>query len=191
MGIDEVGRGAVAGPVCVGVAVVSARTSEAIPEGLRDSKLIPAARRDSVAERAASWVDAWAIGASSPAEIDSIGIIGALRLAASRALATLPLVPAAAILDGTHNWLAPTLLDEATLPEFAETVVTPKADAHCAVVAAASVLAKVERDAHMRALEDPGYGFATHKGYLTGAHRVAIERLGPGEQHRKSWRLPL
>ncbi|MDO5494182.1 MAG: ribonuclease HII [bacterium] len=195
VGIDEVGRGALAGPVMVGVAVVTRATGGAIPEGLRDSKLVPAGARASVAERAGAWVAGSAVGAAEPWEIDQRGIVGALRLAASRALEALLVsgapVPTAAILDGAHNWLEPDLLD-VDLPHlaFPQVVVRPKADASCAVVAAASVIAKVRRDAHMCGLEDPGYGFGAHKGYGAPLHLEALGRLGACDHHRRSWRLP-
>ncbi len=192
VGIDEVGRGALAGPVCVGAAVVTRTTAPAIPDGLRDSKLVPAAVRGEVALATRAWVSAAAIGSASAGEIDEFGIIAALRLAASRALGDLlPVRPTAVILDGTHNWLEPTLLDS-HLPhlDFAHVVVQPKADATCAVVAAASVLAKVHRDEFMTTLPDPGYGFTTHKGYGVPDHLAALAALGAGENHRRSWNLP-
>ncbi|HZK05050.1 MAG TPA: ribonuclease HII [Actinomycetaceae bacterium] len=195
VGIDEVGRGALAGPVCVGAAVVTPTTAPQIPDGLRDSKLITAAARPEIAARARTWVAASAVGSATAAEIDERGIIAALRLAASRALAELaesglaPL-PTAAILDGSHNWLETTLLDS-DLPhlDFRQIVVRPKADAHCAVVAAASVIAKTRRDAYMETLEDPGYGFASNKGYGVPGHLAALRAHGPCDHHRRSWRL--
>lgn len=195
VGIDEVGRGALAGPVCVGVAIVTGATSPEIPVGLRDSKLVPAGSRAAVAERARGWVAAHAVGAASPREIDGVGIVAALRLAASRALGELvgtsEPTTTAVVLDGSHNWLEATLLD-AALPhlDFPEVVVRPKADLTCAVVAAASVIAKVHRDGYMASLADPGYGFAAHKGYGAARHVEALRALGPGEHHRRSWRLP-
>ena len=187
VGIDEVGRGALAGPVCVGVATVTRGTGEC-PVGLRDSKLMSAATREAIVPEVQGWVSASALGSASPAEIDELGIIAALRLAATRAIAEIGgLQSSVAILDGTHNWLAEDLFGECPV---ARVDVLPKADARCAVVAAASVLAKVHRDRYMCELPDPGYGFAQHKGYGTAEHAAAIVALGPGEQHRRSWKLP-
>jgi len=195
-GIDEVGRGALAGPVSVGVAVVGRATRPRFPDGLADSKLLPAATREHLCAPIRAWVAGAAVGHASPAEIDAVGIVAALRLAAVRALIHVRasgLHPTAAILDGTHNWLVPDLLDDdaarAALA-FDEVVMRVKADAHCAVVAAASVLAKVERDSHMTGLPDPGYGWDRNKGYGASAHLEALARLGPCDQHRRSWNLP-
>lgn len=187
VGIDEVGRGALAGPVCVGVAVVDRSTGD-YPAGLRDSKLMTPASRQAIIPAVESWIANGAVGSANPAEIDRLGIIAALRLAATRAL-DLIRVPAhaAAILDGTHNWLASDLFGQSPIDHVD---VRPKADAKCAVVAAASVLAKVHRDAEMCTLDDPGYGFAHHKGYGTAEHAAAIGALGHCEHHRRSWKLP-
>lgn len=190
-GIDEVGRGALAGPVSVGVAVVS-ETAGTFPRGLRDSKLLTPAARERLCDPIRSWVAGAAVGHASPGEIDDVGIIAALRLAAARAVTTIQaagLRPTAAILDGTHNWLRPDILDPDALP-FHEVVLQAKADVHCAVVAAASVLAKVERDAYMTGLPDPGYDWAQNKGYGASTHLRALARLGPCEHHRRSWNLP-
>lgn len=196
VGIDEVGRGALAGPVSVGVAVVSRSTRPRFPAGLRDSKLLAAEARERLCDPIRAWVAGCAVGHASPAEIDEIGIIAAMRVAATRALADVRAAghtPTAAILDGSHNWLAADLLadDDARAALAIEEVVTRvKADAGCAVVAAASVLAKVERDALMTALPDPGYGWAQNKGYGAAAHLEALGRLGPCDHHRRSWHLP-
>lgn len=201
-GMDEVGRGALAGPVSVGVAVVSRATSDDIPEGLRDSKLLSAVRRWALVEPCRSWVEASAVGHASPAEVDELGILGALRLAGLRALAQVceaGFMPSAIILDGRDNWLisgdslfAAVLSDaEPQLPgPLPPVTMQVKADATCAVVSAASVLAKVERDAMMESLEDPGYGWASNKGYASAAHVEGLARLGASDQHRRSWRLP-
>ena len=134
-------------------------------------------------------------------EIDAIGLTAALRLAGVRALAVAAercggieavAAQAAIILDGTHNWLVPALdlFDAEPHPWCAAPVTMKiKADRDCAVVAAASVLAKVERDQIMRELPDPGYGFAEHKGYAAASHRAAIVRLGASAHHRRTWRL--
>lgn len=192
VGIDEVGRGALAGPVSVGVAVVDL-TVTTVPDGLADSKLISEKKRDALVPLLQSWVTAYAVGHASPAEIDDVGIVAALRRAAIRALAALPVTPDVAILDGSHDWL--TRSDD-LFGDHAD-VATPtvhmrvKADRDCASVAAASVLAKVERDALMVTLdtEFPGYGLAGNKGYGSDAHRAAIATIGATEIHRRSWNL--
>lgn len=191
-GIDEVGRGALAGPVSVGVVVVSAEIGD-VPLGLADSKLIGPTVREALLPHIATWCVASAVGHASAAEIDEVGIIAALRRAGMRALAALPVVPDVVILDGSHDWL--TQADDlfAIEPE----VPTPpvhmrvKADQTCASVSAASVVAKVERDQLMRDLDAryPGYGLAGHKGYGSDAHRQAIRALGPTDVHRRSWKL--
>ncbi|SDN19204.1 RNase HII [Actinomyces ruminicola] len=208
-GMDEVGRGSLAGPVSVGLAVVSRTTPAAFPPGLADSKQLTPRRREALVEPCRAWATDHAVGHASPAEIDSVGIIGALRLAGQRALAEVATrghLPGAIILDGTVNWLrepapltAGMLTDEYPLTsgeEAAAALAAPpvytqvKADAHCAVVAAASVLAKVERDALMAALPDPGYDWARNKGYASPAHVAGLARLGAGDFHRRSWHLP-
>lgn len=201
-GMDEVGRGALAGPVSVGVTVVSRDTSDDFPQGLRDSKLLSAARRQALVEPCRFWVEASAVGHAGPAEVDERGILGALRLAAFRALAQVceaGLWPGAIILDGRDNWLTSgdnlfaTVLSDAEprLPgPLPPVTMKIKADATCAVVSAASVLAKVERDTIMEGLDDPGYGWASNKGYASPAHVESLSRLGVSDQHRRSWRLP-
>ncbi|GAB2697904.1 ribonuclease HII [Thalassiella azotivora] len=200
-GMDEVGRGALAGPVTVGVVVVHDGTRTA-PSGLRDSKLLTPAARQALAPRLRRWAPAWAVGHAEPEEIDRVGIIAALRLAGRRALAQLPEPPDVVLLDGSHDWLtnpAPDLLDllgdrpEVGAPDCDPRVRTQvKADLRCAAVAAASVLAKTARDALMveRGLLHPGYRWADNKGYSAPEHLEALGVLGPCEQHRRSWRLP-
>lgn len=203
-GIDEVGRGAIAGPVSVGVVVVDLRT-RAAPKGLRDSKLLTPAAREALRDPVRRWAVASAVGHASAAEIDAIGIIAALRAAGRRALADLAaagICPSAAILDGSHNWLAPpedALFDLVPGAEEPGGRACPavhlrvKADLTCAVVAAASVLAKCERDAAMTAWDavHPGYGWAVNKGYAVPEHLAAVRTLGPSAQHRVSWNLPV
>jgi len=197
VGIDEVGRGAVAGPVSVGAAVVSRSTRATFPAGLRDSKLLTPEARATLCTPVRAWVAGCAVGHATPAEIDAVGIMAALRLAAARAVRQLHdagIFPTAAILDGNHNWLAPDLLDDDGVRRtlaFDEVVLAVKADAACAVVAAASVVAKVERDGIMCELPDPGYGWVQNKGYAVAAHLDAISRLGTCEHHRRSWNLPV
>ncbi|KAE8762498.1 ribonuclease HII [Georgenia thermotolerans] len=207
--MDEVGRGALAGPVTVGVAVVGATTSRRLPRGLADSKLLTAHAREDLVAPIRRWCAGAAVGHASPAEIDELGIIAALRLAGRRALAELAgagLAPSVVVLDGVHNWLsAPEQGDlfapeppEVLVPGVGLPVVTPpvrtqvKADMTCAVVAAASVLAKVERDRIMVGLDDdfPAYRWASNKGYSAPEHIAALHEHGACELHRRSWHLP-
>ncbi|MBL1067112.1 ribonuclease HII [Streptomyces sp. 7-21] len=175
-GIDEVGRGAWAGPVTVCACVTGLRRP---PEGLTDSKLLTPARREELARTLADWVTAYAIGHASPQEIDRLGMTAALRLAAVRALEGLPERPEAVILDGKHDYLGP--------PWRVRTVV--KGDQSCVAVAAASVLAKVKRDAMLAELaaEYPHFGFESNAGYPSPVHRAALAERGPTPHHRLSW----
>ncbi|MBD3688993.1 ribonuclease HII [Nanchangia anserum] len=201
-GMDEVGRGALAGPVCVGVAVVGPDQGDA-PEGLRDSKLLTPRRREQLAPHCERWVKDWAVGEATPDEIDRWGIIAALRLAGRRALTQVSLrgnAPGIVIVDGSHNWLRGGEADLLAPPDHpdndADIVAPPpsmaqvKADRDVCVVAAASVIAKVRRDAAMVALADPGYDWARNKGYASPAHVAGLTALGPSPMHRRSWRLP-
>ena len=201
--MDEVGRGALAGPVSVGVVVVTARIGR-VPVGLRDSKLLTPLARESLLPVVRRWAGEYAVGHASPAEIDGIGIIGALRLAGRRALAQLPEPVDAVLLDGNHNYLSepepvlfedeePALPPEPELPIVTGPVYTRiKADLTCAGVAGASVLAKTERDGLLRRLaaDYPAYLFEENKGYGTAEHVAALREHGPSEVHRRSWRLP-
>lgn len=203
--MDEVGRGALAGPVSVGVVLVTAEIGR-VPPGLRDSKLLTAQARQSLIQPIRRWVGAFGVGHATAAEIDEVGIMAALRLAGRRALDGIGEVDAV-LLDGNHNWLRtvapaaaePSLFDE---PETEVLVTTEpdlpvhlkiKADLTCAAVAAASVLAKTERDEMMIKLgpDHPDYSFAVNKGYGTPEHLAALRRVGPSAVHRRSWRLGL
>jgi ribonuclease HII len=198
-GMDEVGRGALAGPVTVGVVLIDTECRSA-PQGVKDSKLLPPHVRERMVPRIERWATAFAVGHSSPEEIDTIGIIAALRLAGVRALATLRAAgwqPDLVILDGNHDWL--TAPEEVGLFAFAsEAPATPpvttmiKADLKCSSVAAASVLAKVSRDRIMVELdpEHPEYGWVENKGYSAPEHMEALRVHGPTDLHRRSWRLP-
>ncbi|MBU6244917.1 MAG: ribonuclease HII [Actinomycetales bacterium] len=200
--LDEVGRGALSGPVTVGAVVVTASSSSA-PRGVRDSKELTAAARAALVPAIERWAHAHAVGHASAEEIDAIGIMAALRRAARRSLAGLGVTPDAVLLDGNHDYLStmPDLLDalsaEASVEAIVEAEVPPvatmvKADRHCAGVAAASVLAKVARDRIMAQLaeEHPAYGWDVNKGYATPVHLDALARLGASPYHRRSWRLP-
>jgi len=200
-GMDEVGRGALAGPVSVGVVVVDAATRTA-PQGLTDSKLLTAAARESLVPQVRRWGVAWAVGHAGPAEIDAHGIVAALRLAGRRALAQVRRTCGeidAVLLDGSHDWLSRPDVDlfEATEldgePNERDPAVRTlvKADLQCSSVAAASVLAKVERDGLLIRLarQYPVYSWDQNKGYAAPAHLDALRRLGPTPQHRRSWNL--
>ncbi|MEU8566938.1 ribonuclease HII [Streptomyces pathocidini] len=175
-GVDEVGRGAWAGPVTVCAAITGLRRP---PEGLTDSKLLAPKRRAELAGVLEGWVTAHALGHASPQEIDKLGMTASLRLAAVRALELLPVRPDAVILDGKHNYLGS--------PWQVRTVI--KGDQSCVAVSAASVLAKVRRDAMMAelGLEWPDFDFVGNAGYPSPVHRAALEKLGPTAHHRMSW----
>lgn len=192
-GCDEVGRGALAGPVSVGLVVVDLHAVEDLP-GIRDSKLLTPAAREVLHPLILRWAAASAVGHASAAEIDTLGLMQALHLAGSRAwTAVLPtLTPDVVVLDGNIDWLSarPSSAED---PPGCTAPVHPriKADLTCLSVAAASVLAKVERDALMISLaeEHPLFGWETNKGYGTERHRSAIAGSGPSSQHRRTWRL--
>lgn len=192
-GVDEVGRGALAGPVSVGIAVVDAGVGP-VPEKLRDSKVISRAVREALIEPVSAWVVDYAIGHAEPAEIDEVGIVAALRLAWTRAYEQLAAKPDHVILDGKHNWIAVPESDLFTSSVGIDVPVTMKikADAACASVAAASVLAKVARDDLMRAAAQkfPAYGWEGNVGYGSAGHMQAIVEFGATEFHRRSWNLP-
>jgi ribonuclease HII len=195
VGMDEVGRGALAGPVSVG-AVAVGRTTSTCPKGVADSKLLTPAARTALLPALGRWGLSRAVGHASAAEIDAIGVIAALRLAGNRALAALSVQPDVVLLDGNHDWLsAPGHGGGLELwPTSGPSVRTRiKADLACASVAAASVLAKCERDALMVALaaEHPDYGWHENKGYGAPEHLAALRSLGPTAVHRQSWRLPV
>ncbi|MDJ0464334.1 ribonuclease HII [Streptomyces sp. H27-C3] len=178
-GVDEVGRGAWAGPVTVCAAVTGLRRP---PDGLTDSKLISPKRRTELARLLEDWVTCHALGHSSPEEIDELGMTAALRLAAVRALEALPVRPDAVILDGKHDYLG--------LPWKVRTVI--KGDQSCIAVAAASVIAKVRRDAMMAELgaQSPDltdFAFAANAGYPSPVHKAALAERGPTSHHRLSW----
>ena len=202
-GIDEVGRGALAGPVSVGVCALE--RCDTWPEGLADSKELTPTRRDAMADALALFGLARAVGHASPEEIDAYGIVGALRLAGRRALAEIAdagVAVDAVLLDGKHDWLTEpqaTLFEDpdrasAELPGPTPPPVTMviKGDGLCASIAAGSVIAKVERDALMARAHaaHPEYGWDGNKGYGAAAHLEAIRTLGPTPLHRRSWKLP-
>ncbi|NHC13547.1 ribonuclease HII [Motilibacter deserti] len=208
--MDEVGRGALAGPVSVGVVLLSADCKPG-PQGLRDSKLLTHEARTALAPRIRRWAPESAVGHASAAEIDAYGILAALRLAAERAVAALPRRPEWVLLDGNHNYLrrpsaqlsladaleAPAGLYAPSVPDGGWACEVPvrtviKGDMTCSSIAAASILAKTERDAIMEELarEHPAFGWEQNRGYATPWHTAAVAEHGASEQHRRSWRLP-
>ncbi|WP_165066842.1 ribonuclease HII [Marisediminicola senii] len=187
IGCDEVGRGAIAGPVGVGMALVDAGCG-AFPVGLRDSKLLSEKRREALEPLAASWALHTSVGLASAEEVDRIGLSAALGLAGARAFGALVSAGADAaasivLLDGSFDWLNPALAS----PVAVRTRI--KADRDCASVAAASVVAKVHRDRLMIEADaaTPGYGWSGNKGYGSSAHYAAIAELGPTPLHRHTW----
>ncbi len=196
VGVDEVGRGALAGPMTVGAVVITDLTSP--PPGLNDSKLLTPARREALVGPLESWAAAWSLGSASAAEIDAWGLRIALAVAATRAIDGLSVRPTHALIDGSFNLLrapldvsfgavAPPPLTYARLP--VTTVV--KGDRSCATIAASSVLAKVHRDQLMVALsaEFESYDWARNKGYGAPRHLKALREEGPCYHHRRTWHL--
>lgn len=174
-GIDEAGRGPLAGPV-VAAAVILPRKGR--PKGLEDSKQLTAEAREDLAAKIRA-IGLVAVGIASVEEIDTLNILRASHLAMRRAFEALPEIPVAAIVDGN---MAP------DLPCPTECVVD--GDVIVPIVSAASIIAKVERDRLMAELctQFPGYGFSKHKGYSTPEHQQALQRLGPCAIHRRSFR---
>jgi ribonuclease HII len=177
VGIDEVGRGAWAGPLMVGAAVLP-RTKRVL--GVRDSKMLTERDRERLFDRIAEWCDAWSVGAVSQEECDEMGMADAQRLACRRAVEGLGLVPDVAVSDGTWDFVSP------AVPRV---VMRVKADRHCLSVAAASILAKVVRDRQMRTLAEsyPNWSFDTNKGYPCPTHKAALQGYGPSAIHRRTW----
>lgn len=180
-GLDEAGRGAWAGPVCAAAVVLPLYRDDllALLDGVRDSKLLSPGRREELVPVIREVAVAVGVGWGEPAEIDIWGIVPATRLAMRRAVVALRDQVDALLVDYLR-------LPGLNLPQQS----LPRADARCLSVAAASILAKVERDRLMIAFEEeyPGYGFAQHKGYGTPQHREALACLGPSPIHRVSWR---
>ena len=195
IGMDEVGRGAIAGPVAVGVALIDRqdlKSGEPWPAKLCDSKLISEKVRNEIVGPVSEWVAASAVGMVSAAEVDATGIVKALAAAGSSALTQIledqelrqEIIRdgAVIILDGSHNWLG-------AKASGIDVLVRTKADRDCVSVAAASVVAKVARDNLMIELakDVQGYGLEGHKGYASASHIEAVRRLGPSSEHRITW----
>ena len=173
-GVDEAGRGPLAGDV-VAAAVILA---DYPPEGVTDSKMLTPERREALAERIRDEAVSWALGRATVAEIDELNILQASLLAMRRAVKALPIQPSLVLVDGNRlpRW-----------PYEARAIV--KGDLTEPSIGAASILAKVQRDAEMLALHEhyPAYGFDRHKGYPTKAHLAALETAGISPVHRRSF----
>lgn len=174
-GVDEAGRGPLAGPVCA-AAVVLPR-GVVIP-GLNDSKKLTERRREALYDVITAQALAYGVAFASEREIDELNILQATYLAMNRAIAAMGTAPALALIDGNRN---------GGIAVPSRCVVG--GDGKCASIAAASVLAKVTRDRYMLELDAryPGYGFAKHKGYGTAAHYAALREKGPSEVHRRTF----
>lgn len=180
IGVDEVGRGSIAGPVAVGAALLTQASDSRFPGGLRDSKLIAEKSRDQIASETKAWVK-HSVGMQSAAEIEQFGISKALQRAAVLAIEPLLVEGAVVLLDGSHNFLAGVL--------SVQVVTRTKADRDCAIVSAAALCAKVERDSLMRELHVsyPFYDWDSNKGYASESHIAALRAMGPSKEHRLSW----
>jgi ribonuclease HII len=178
-GVDEAGRGALAGPVAAGAVILPADPElMARLSGVRDSKQMTPAARQLWAEQLHVVACGCAVGYASNQEIDALGIVPATRLAVQRALEALPMQPQHLLVDYLN-------LPNTSIPQTS----LVQGDRRSLSIAAASILAKTGRDALLRRLdkEIPGYGFAQHKGYGTSAHRQALAQLGPSPVHRRSF----
>ena len=185
VGVDEVGKGSWAGPLVIGIAMLSRETifsdePAMLLGGVRDSKQLSEIRREEMFAQVASSCLKWATGAASALECDELGMVEAQRLATARGFQALGGEVDVAIVDGRWDFVS---------PHAKKVMVEVKADADCVSVAAASVLAKVTRDRMMRGLADdyPQWHFDTNKGYPCPKHRAALQGYGPSAIHRKSW----
>ena len=173
-GVDEVGRGPLAGDVVAAAVILS----DPAPAGVTDSKALTAKRRECLADVIRKEAISWALGRASVAEIDELNILEASLLAMRRAVEGLSVTPTLVLVDGNR------------LPRWSfESRAIVKGDLREPAIGAASILAKVQRDGEMQSLHDqyPGYGFDQHKGYPTKAHLAALERLGVTPIHRRSF----
>jgi ribonuclease HII len=173
VGMDEVGRGAWAGPISVGAAVVP---RDRRVYKIRDSKMLTEDEREAMFDRIASWCEVWAVGHATHEECDELGMSDAQRLAARRALEALGVTPHHVLVDG--NW------------DFVGGAIRiVRGDRTSLSIAAASILAKVTRDRIMRGIADqyPGYNFEANKGYPCPTHKANLQALGPSAIHRRSW----
>jgi ribonuclease HII len=175
VGVDEVGRGAWAGPLMVGAAVLP--TDRRVYK-VRDSKMLTEPQRERIFDRLTAWCVAWAVGAATQVECDELGMADAQRLAAKRALDGLGMAPDAILVDGKWDFVG---------GGRAQRIV--KGDALCLSIATASILAKVTRDRVMReeGPHFPGYDFELNKGYPCPRHKAALQAWGPTSIHRRAW----
>ena len=175
VGVDEVGRGAWAGPISVGAAVVP---KDRRVYKIRDSKMLTEDEREAMFDRVSNWVEAWAVGHATYVECDELGMSEAQILATERALAVLGVSPTFALVDGKWDFV-----------KVMPTKRIVKGDAKSLSIAAASILAKVSRDRLMReeALLHPGFNFEHNKGYPCPLQKQALVDRGPSEIHRRSW----
>lgn len=181
VGVDEVGKGSWAGPLCVGMAIIP---MEGEHRAVRDSKSISEKKREEIFESVVEWCQASAVGFASHRECDELGMADAQRLATRRALEQLcemsSVVPDAAVVDGNWDFVSPSI-------EHVEMRV--KGDTTCLSIAAASIIAKVTRDRVMRELAEhfPLWNFDANKGYPCHRHRTALQGHGLSAIHRSSW----
>jgi len=175
VGVDEVGRGAWAGPLSVGAAVVP-KNSRVYK--IRDSKMLTEIEREALFDRVADWCVAWSVGHASHQECDELGMSAAQRLAARRALDGLGVQPDRILIDGNWDFVG-----------GGRTSLIVKGDATTVSISAASVLAKVTRDRIMRAEAEnyPAFNFEGNKGYPCPIHKAALQAWGPTTLHRRSW----
>lgn len=175
VGLDEVGRGAWAGPLTIAAAVIP---RDRRVYGIRDSKQLTEQRREELFDRVATWCSSWSVGHATHAECDALGMSEAQRLAARRALDGLCVEPDMVLLDGKWDFVG---------GDRTRTIV--RGDATCLSIATASLLAKVTRDRMMReaAQHHPGYDFDRNKGYPCPRHKLALSGYGPTAIHRRSW----
>jgi ribonuclease HII len=175
VGVDEVGRGAWAGPLSIGAAVVP---KDRRVYKIRDSKMLTEPEREALFDRIAGWCVAWAVGHASQEECDELGMSAAQKLAARRAIDGLGIAPDRVIIDGNWDFVGGGITQRIV-----------KGDARCLSISAASILAKVTRDRIMRGLADqyPGYDFEFNKGYPCPRHKAALKWQGPSAIHRRTW----
>ena len=175
VGVDEVGRGAWAGPISVGAAVLP--TDKRVYR-VRDSKMLTEVERERIFDRIAGWCRAWAVGHASQEECDTLGMSAAQKLAAKRAIDGLGLTPDHVLIDGKWDFVG-----------LGNSQRLVKGDAKCLSIAAASILAKVTRDRLMRAEAEhfPAYDFDLNKGYPCPRHKMALRAFGPTSIHRRTW----
>jgi ribonuclease HII len=181
-GIDEVGRGAWAGPVSVGVAVVTPGSGRKLPKGVRDSKQLTLLERESLFGPVARSVASWAVGHASNEECDELGMTRAQRLATRRALDQLDVEPDMLLLDGKFDFLNDG-------PDVIPVRMIVRGDSSSKAIAAASILAKVTRDRLMAVESEhyPWYGFERNRGYPSPSHKMALAAWGCTPFHRRSW----